>query len=96
MHVIISWEIKATEEKHAQIDNAMRKGLAGYSWIHPLSMFYILDIRSEFDWYIIQDRLLSIAQNYSSEVNFLMSPAYDEETDYFVFQIPAADFHKKS
>lgn len=96
MHVIISWEIRAAEEKHARIDNAMRMGLAGYSWIHPLSMFYILDIPSAFDWHIIQGRLLSIAQNYSSEVNFLMSPVYDDETDYFVFSIPDDDFHEMS
>jgi len=94
MHIIVSWDIKLDSQRREEIDNAMRLGLAGYSWIHPLSMFYILDIHSEFDWQIIQGRLLSIAQNFSSEVNFLMSPAYDEETDYFVFQIPGDDFHK--
>lgn len=94
MHLIVSWDIKQQGQRRMEIDCAMKKVLDGYSWIQPLAMFYIIDINSEFDWHIIQDRLLSIAQNYLSEVNFLMSPIYEEETDYFIFQIPEDDFHK--
>jgi hypothetical protein len=93
MHLIISWNIEASNERRADIENAMKHGLNGYSWIQPLSSFYILEISSMSDWFAIQERLLSAAQNFSNEVNFIMSPVYHEETDYFVFHIPDRGFH---
>jgi hypothetical protein len=96
MHLIASWDIKPRGERRREIDNAMKEGLYGYSWIHPLEMFYIVDLNSHLDWTIIQERFLSIAQNFMDEVNFLMSPVYEEEAGYFVFQIPDGDFYKMS
>lgn len=94
MHLIVSWDIKASGERHAEIDGAMKQGLTGYSWIQPLSGFYIMEIFFPSDWIAIQERLLSAAQNFSDEVNFIMSPIYHEETDYFVFHIPDDGFYE--
>jgi len=96
MHLIVSWDIEQSSRRAEEIDDAMKRGLDGYSWIQPLSGFYILEIGSALDWNLIQDRLLLIAQNFSGEVNFLMSPIYDAETDYFVYQIPDKNFYKMS
>jgi hypothetical protein len=95
MHLIVSWDIGSSGERCAEIDDAMKQGLNGYSWIQPLSKFYILEIFSQLDWITIQERLLSIAQYYSDEMNFIMSPVYFEETDYFVFRIADDDFYKQ-
>ncbi|MEW6001778.1 MAG: hypothetical protein AB1638_03905 [Nitrospirota bacterium] len=94
MHLIVSWRIKPSGKRFTEIDDAMRLGLDGYSWIQPLSGFYIIEIFSRLDWNVIQERLLSIAQNFSGEVNFLMSPVYDAETDYFVYHIRDDDFYR--
>ena len=77
-----------------EINNAMLEGLHGYSWLRLLSSFYILDIDSERDWNVIQERLLSIAERFRGEVNFLMSPMYDFESDYFVYEMPEEDFYR--
>jgi hypothetical protein len=58
--------------------------------------FYIVEIISQFDWNRIQERLLSIAQGFADEVNFIMSPVYHEETDYFVFHIPDDNFYRQA
>jgi hypothetical protein len=96
MHLIVSWDIRSSGDRGVEIDRAMRQGLDGYSWIQPLTMFYILEITSQFDWNIIRERLLSIAQDFSGEVNFLISPVYEAETDYFIFNIPDKDFFRKA
>ncbi len=96
MHLIVSWKIEETSEKSTEIDDAMKQGLNGYPWIQPLSKFYILEIFSPVDWIVIQERLLSIAQNFPEEVNFIMSPIYHEETDYFAFRIPENNFYRRT
>ena len=96
MHLIVSWKIEETSEKSTEIDDAMKQGLGGYSWIQPLSGFYIMEIYSQLDWITIQERLLSIAAYYFDEMNFIMSPVYYEETDYFVFRIPDDNFYRRT
>ncbi len=96
MHLIVSWDIRASGERRAEIDGAMKQGLDGYSWIQALSSFYIVEIISQFDWNRIQERLLSITQSFADEVNFIMSPVYHEETDYFVFHIPDDNFYRQA
>jgi len=77
-----------------EINNAMFDGLHGYSWLRMLSSFYILDIDSERDWNVIHERLLSTAEKFKGEVNFLMSPIYDFDSDYFVYEMPEKDFYQ--
>jgi hypothetical protein len=74
-----------------EINKAMLEGLQGYSWLRMLSSFFILDIDSERDWDVIHERLLSAAERFKGEVNFLMSPIYDLDSDYFVYEMPEDD-----
>lgn len=94
MHFVISWEIKPGGEQRTEINDAMLTGLVGYSWIRLLSAFYVLDIDAERDWSVIHERLLAVAQRYSGEVNFLMSPIYEFDSDYFVYEMPDKGFYK--
>jgi hypothetical protein len=90
----VSWELKAQGNRRSEINNAMLEGLYGYSWLRMLSSFYILDIDSEHDWNVIHQRLISAAERFKGEVNFLMSPIYDFDADYFVYEMPEKDFYR--
>jgi hypothetical protein len=87
----VSWELKAQGNRKVEINNAMLEGLRGYSWLRMLSSFYILDIDSQHDWNMIHERLLATAEQFKGEINFLMSPIYDFDSDYFVYEMPEDD-----
>lgn len=93
MHFVVSWDLRAQGNLRTEVHNAMREGLRGYSWLCLLPAFYIVDVNSEQDWHAIHKNLLSVAQKYSGEVNFLMGPVYDSDSDYFVYQMPENDFY---
>jgi len=95
MHLIVSWDIKSDTERSTEINSAMREGISGYSWIQPISDFYIVEVSSGFDWEFIKGNLLRTAEKYSGEVCFLMSPLYECDTDYFVSHIPDNDFYRQ-
>ena len=94
MHFVVAWETKSSGERQNEINDAMLAGLVGYAWIRLLSAFYILDIDADRDWHVIHERLLAVAQRYSDEVNFLMSPIYEFDSDYFVYQIPDKGYYQ--
>ena len=88
MHFIVSWETKPGCKQEGAINDAMLAGLGGHSWIRLLSSFYVIEIDYGSDWSAIHKNLLSIAEGFSGEVNFLMSPIYDEDSEFFVYQMP--------
>ena len=95
MHFIVSWETNPGCEQQEDINNAMLSGLDGYSWIRFLSSFYVIDIDYGSDWSAIHKNLLSIAEGFSGKVNFLMSPIYDQDSEFFVYQMPEKGYYKK-
>jgi hypothetical protein len=94
MHFVVSWEIKPKGSKQGEINTAMLQGIQGYSWLRLLSTFYILEVDARHDWNVVHEKLLAIAQRYQNEVNFLMSPLYDIDSEYFVYQMPDQDFYQ--
>jgi len=94
MHFVVSWEIKPKGSTQAEVNTAMLEGIQGYSWLRLLSTFYILEIDSPHDWNIVHEKLLAVAQRYQNEVNFLMSPLYDIDSEYFVYKMPDQDFYQ--
>ena len=96
MHFIVSWDLRPKENPAEKIGNALMECLRGYSWIRLLKTFYIVDIDSGQDWNVIQAKMLSAAQRYPGEVNFLMSPIYDCDSNFFVFDMPDEDFFKNT
>jgi hypothetical protein len=93
MHFVVAWETQSQGERRNEITSAMEKGLSGYSWIRLLSAFYVLDVYSEQAWNIVQEKMLAIAAHFPGEVNFLMSPIYYHDSDYFVYEMPDKDFY---
>jgi len=75
VHIVISWDISASGEKHAELNKKMREALQGYSWARPLTTFYVVKIDSEADRSTIRDRLLAVAEPASESVTFIVSPA---------------------
>jgi hypothetical protein len=94
MHFIVSWDTKSGEILSPEMNDALIGSLYGYSWIRLLNAFYIVDIYSGQDWNIIQEKLLSAAQRYTGKINFLMSPIYDCDSNFFVYDMPNEDFYK--
>lgn len=92
MHFIVSWDIKAESARWLEIDRAMREGIRDYSWIHPLPTFYILKVYTGHDWNTVRENLLGIAETFPDEVNFVVSPLYDFESDFFLYHVPDKDF----
>lgn len=94
MHFIVSWDIKSQGKRRLEIDVAMKEGINRYSWVHPLETLYIIKVLSDVDWGVIRENLLTVADKFPGEVNFLMSPLFDGEADYFVYKIPDNDLYQ--
>jgi hypothetical protein len=94
MHFVVAWETKSQGERSNEINSVMEEGLLGYSWIRLLRTFYVLDVYSEDAWSIVHEKLLAIAAHFPGEVNFLMSPMYYLDSDYFVYEMPDKDFYQ--
>jgi len=74
MHFVISWDIKAEDEEWAQINTALRECFKGYSWVKPLTTFYIVRVDSQSDWTSILRELQAVAQQHTKEVRLVVSP----------------------
>lgn len=74
MHFVVAWDIKSMESRRKVINDAMKEGLRGYSWVRPLTSFYIVRVNSQESWISIKESLASTAQKFPSEVYFVMTP----------------------
>jgi len=75
MHIVISWDIKAEKPRWDEIDDALKKSLDGYSWVRPLTTFYVVRIPSEADRAAIRNKLLNVAKGAGVTVHFIVSPS---------------------
>ncbi len=74
MHVALSWDISADGERWKAINDALRAGLKGYSWVRPLSTFYIVKVGGESDRQAMLQKLEAIAKGTSEKVNIVITP----------------------
>lgn len=77
MHFVVSWDIKAEGQRWTEINDAIKEGLSGHSWVRPLTTFYIVKVNSQDDWDLIRENIVTLAKTYSKELNFVMSPLMD-------------------
>ena len=75
MHLVISWDIKIGKPKWDEIDEKLKKCLDGYSWVRPLSTFYVVRTNSENDRTILKDRLVAVAKAETVTVHIIVSPS---------------------
>ena len=74
MHFVASWDIKAEGDEWTRINDGMKEQLKGYSWVKPLSTFYIIKVSSGEDATEIVKKLQAAAQKTPSKINLIASP----------------------
>ncbi|WP_422450692.1 MULTISPECIES: hypothetical protein [unclassified Endozoicomonas] len=75
MHLAISWDISAQNPQWDQLNNQMLAVLSPYSWVRPLSTFYVVRVNGEVDRHNIFNGLTAVAQSSTmNQINFLISP----------------------
>jgi hypothetical protein len=74
MHIIISWDISTKDKRWEEINEELKEALSSYSWVRPLSTFYVVRIVSEADRKTIRDRLVKVARSVSETVHIILSP----------------------
>lgn len=74
MHLVVSWDISASGDRHTEINDNLKAGLDGYSWARPLTTFYVVRINAESDREAIRDRLVKVAGGVSEKVHVVLSP----------------------
>lgn len=74
MHFILSWDIKAVGRRREVIEGNMARAIKNFSWVRPVTTFYIVKVNSQSDWFNIRNYLATVAGAFSSEVTFVMSP----------------------
>ena len=94
MHFVVAWESETQDNRWNEINKNLENSLSGYSWLRLLRTFYILEIDEERDWHIVHERLLAVAAHFPGEFNFLMSPIYDLDSNYFVYEMPDKGFYR--
>ena len=95
MHFLVAWEINSQGPRGEEINNAMRGAIREYSWIHPLGTVYILKIHHVKARETIKEKLNAVADMFPGKVNFLISPLYTAESDYYIYKIRDEDFYHK-
>lgn len=72
MHIAVSWDITDGPDR-SELNERMVAVLNPYSWIRPLTTFYIIQT-DVYGRQAIQDGLISVGRMYPSRVHFLVSP----------------------
>lgn len=75
MHLVISWDIKASKPKWDEVDEKLKACLEGYSWVRPLTTFYVVRTDSEADRAILKERLVAVARSAGVTVHIVISPS---------------------
>ena len=75
LHIAVSWDIPATDDRWKALNEQMLEALKPYSWVRPLSTFYIVQIHSESARGGIQSALEAVAKAAPERIHFLISPA---------------------
>ena len=74
MHISVTWDISAKGESWNSLNDKMRDALKPYSWVRPLSTFYIIKISGEHDRTRIKESMENIASSGTVKIHFLLSP----------------------
>lgn len=73
MHFVVSWDLKSSGEKWTEQNEKMKAVLKPYSWVRPLSTFYIVKVNGQSDWDLIRNNLTAVSES-ENKINFVMTP----------------------
>ncbi|MEX2359606.1 MAG: hypothetical protein WD803_00850 [Gammaproteobacteria bacterium] len=74
MHVALSWDIKAVSPRWTEINDDMKEQLNGYSWVRPLSTYYVVNVQSAQDRDELVDKLVGVAKRHTETIYFVVTP----------------------
>ena len=74
MHFIVSWDIQSKDEKWDEINAQLQECLEDYSWVRPLSTFYIVRVSGQEEWARIKEDLQAVAESSTAKTHFVVSP----------------------
>jgi hypothetical protein len=74
MHVVVSWDISASEPDWSAINERLLGVFKPYNWIRPLNTFYVVKVNSEEQRALLHNELLTAARSTPITVLFLVSP----------------------
>lgn len=74
MHFIVSWDIQSEDKEWDEIDSQLKECLKGYSWVRPLSTFYIVRVPGQKEWERIKKNLQAVAESSTAKTHFVVSP----------------------
>ena len=74
MHIVISWDIHAKGARWDEINDEMKECLSGYSWVKPLTTFYVVQVSGNEDRTRLKKALVDVCRNYPKMINLIVSP----------------------
>lgn len=77
MHITVSWDISAAGGEIASITERLISVFKPYSWIRPLSNFYVIKLTDAAQRERIHAELLTAARSSPNTVLFLVSPVIE-------------------
>lgn len=81
MHIIISWDIKNCEkDEWNELNEKLRECIDDYSWVKPLTTFYIIKLNSEGERKTIRESIVNVCKANKGKLNVVISPVICEGT----------------
>ena len=74
MHIAVTWDISASGNRWKEINDQMREVLRPFSWVRPLTTFFVVRVSGRGDQDSIRNGLLAVAKSVSEQVHFVVSP----------------------
>jgi len=79
MHIVISWDIKNCDnDEWNELNEKLRECIDDYSWVKPLTTFYIIKLDSEKERKSIRESIIRICKNNKGKINVVISPVIYE------------------
>ena len=80
MHIIISWDIKNSDSSDEWdfLNEELRECIKEYSWVKPLSTFYIIKLDSENERKKIRNSIITLCKKNKGKMNVVISPILEE------------------
>lgn len=79
MHIIISWDIKTDDtDDWNSLNEKIRGTIDDYSWVKPLTTFYIVKLDFIEERKKIRDSIVNICKENKGKVNVVISPIIEE------------------
>jgi hypothetical protein len=77
MHIIVSWDLYGTDAVKKEMGDELRAQLKGFSWVRPLTAFYIIKLNEPEDRQTLREKLVGVARRRKEQgqrITMVISP----------------------